>query len=73
MLFIDGVIILDILIYGLSDPLVALFYNLIPNPTVAGTNIVIEITTLIAMLFWALLFAAGVRLLRLVITPPDPR
>jgi hypothetical protein len=61
------------LVYGLSAPLVALFQNLIPNPAVAGTNIVIEITTLIAMLFWALLFAAGVRLLRLVITPPERR
>ena len=61
------------LIYGLTEPMVALFNNLIPNPAVAGTNIVIEITTLIAMLFWALLFAAGVRLLRLAITPPDRR
>ena len=61
------------LIYGLTEPMVALFNNLIPNPAVAGTNIVIEITTLIAMLFWALLFAAAVRLLRLAITPPDRR
>ena len=61
------------LIYGLTEPMVALFNNLIPNPAVAGSNIVIEITTLIAMLFWALLFGAGVRLLRLAITPPDSR
>lgn len=61
------------LVYGLTEPMVALFNNLIPNPAVAGTNIVIEITTLIAMLFWALLFAAAVRLLRLAITPPDRR
>lgn len=61
------------LVYGLSEPLVVLFQNLIPNPAVGGSNIVIEITTLIAMLFWALLFAAGVRLLRLVITPPERR
>jgi uncharacterized protein YggT (Ycf19 family) len=59
------------LVYGLSEPLVALFQNLIPNPAVGGANIVIEITTLLAMLCWALLFAAGVRLLRLVITPPE--
>lgn len=61
------------LVYGLTEPMVALFNNLIPNPAVAGSNIVIEITTLIAMLFWALLFAAGIRLLRLAITPPDRR
>ena len=61
------------LVYGLTEPMVALFNNLIPNPAVAGSNIVIEMTTLIAMLFWALLFAAGIRLLRLAITPPDRR
>ncbi|MCW5853171.1 MAG: YggT family protein [Anaerolineae bacterium] len=61
------------LIYGLTEPMAALFNNLIPNPAVAGSNIVIEITTLIAMLFWALLFGAGIRLLRLALSPPDRR
>ena len=61
------------LVYGLTEPMVALFNNLIPNPAVAGTNIVIEITTLVAMLFWALLFGAGIRLLRLALAPADRR
>ena len=50
------------LVYGLTEPMVALFNNLIPNPAVAGTNIVIEITTLIAMLFWALLASGQINM-----------
>jgi hypothetical protein len=40
------------LIYGLSAPFMALFYNLTGNPAAAGS--VIEVTTLIAMLVYAL-------------------
>jgi hypothetical protein len=41
------------LIYGLSAPFMVLFYNLTGNPAAAGS--VIEVTTLIAMLVYALL------------------
>ncbi len=58
------------LVYLLTAPFVALFGNLVPNPVVAGTNVVFEITTLIAMLFWALLFAAAWRLVRMLMAPP---
>ncbi|MBN2292133.1 MAG: YggT family protein [Pirellulales bacterium] len=41
-------------IYGLSAPFVALFASLLQNPTLGGTS-VLEITTLIAMLVYAIL------------------
>jgi hypothetical protein len=41
-------------IYRLSEPFVTLFASLLQNPTVNGTG-VLEITTLIAMLVWAIM------------------
>lgn len=41
-------------IYGLSTPFVALFASLTQNPTLGGAS-VLEITTLIAMVVWAIM------------------
>jgi len=56
-------------IYGLSAPLVALFANLVQNP-VFNTTSILEITTIIAMLVFAI--AAGLigRLTWLVLSRP---
>jgi hypothetical protein len=51
------------LVYGVTAPLTALFDNLFPNPR-SGAQ-VIEVTTLVAMLFYILLFWAIAQLLRL--------
>lgn len=40
-------------IYGLSEPFVALFASLLQNVSVGGTS-VLEVTTLIGMLVWAI-------------------
>jgi hypothetical protein len=41
-------------IYGLSAPFVALFASLLQNPTLGGAG-VLEVTTLIAMVVYAIL------------------
>jgi uncharacterized membrane protein len=55
-------------IYGLSYPFVALFANLLQNPTL-GTG-VLEITTLIAMLVWGIVGWLLGRLIWLVLSRP---
>lgn len=57
------------LVYGLSAPFVALFATLVPNVAVGGSS-VLEITTLIAMLAWAIVAWLIGRLLWLVLSRP---
>ncbi len=57
------------LVYGLSAPFVALFATLMPNPALGGAS-VLEITTLIAMLAWAIVAWLIARLLWLVLSRP---
>lgn len=57
------------LIYGLSAPFVALFASLARNPTLGGAS-VLEITTLIAMLVWAIVGWLVGRLIWLVMSRP---
>lgn len=54
---------------GLSYPFVALFANLVANP-VFGTNSVLEVTTLIAMLVWAIVAWVVGRLVWLTLSRP---
>ncbi|NWF68394.1 MAG: YggT family protein [Chloroflexi bacterium] len=56
-------------IYGLSAPFVALFASLLQNPTPGGAS-VLEITTLIAMLVWAIAAWLVGRLIWLVMSRP---
>lgn len=56
-------------IYGLSSPFVALFATLLQNPTLSATS-VLEITTLVAMLVWAIVAWLVGRLLWLVLSRP---
>ncbi len=56
-------------VYGLSAPFVALFASLMQNPTLGGTS-VLEITTLIAMLVWAIVAWLVARLIWLVLSRP---
>jgi uncharacterized protein YggT (Ycf19 family) len=56
-------------IYGLSAPFVALFASLLPNPAL-GTTGMLEITTLIAMLVWAIVAWLVSRLIWLVLSRP---
>jgi hypothetical protein len=56
-------------IYGLSAPFVALFASLLQNPTL-GTTAVLEITTIIAMLVWAIVAWLVGRLIWLVLSRP---
>ena len=56
-------------VYGLSSPFVALFASLMQNPTLGGTS-VLEITTIIAMLVWAIVAWLTGRLLWLVLSRP---
>lgn len=53
----------------LSSPFVALFATLVQNPTLGGTS-VLEITTLIAMLVWAIVAWLVGRLVWLVLSRP---
>ena len=53
----------------LSYPFVALFASLVQNPTPGGTS-VLEITTLIAMLVWAIIAWLVGRLIWLVLSRP---
>src|SRR5215207_1147448 len=56
-------------IYALSYPFVALFANILQNPAV-GTTGVLEITTIIAMLAWAVVALLVGRLMWLVLSRP---
>jgi hypothetical protein len=56
-------------IYGLSAPFVALFASLMQNPTLGGAS-VLEITTLIAMVVWAIAAWLVARLIWLVMSRP---
>lgn len=56
-------------IYGLSAPFVALFASLMQNPALSATS-VLEVTTLIAMLVWAIVAWLTGRLLWLVLSRP---
>jgi YggT family protein len=57
------------LIDGLSLPFVALFAGLLQNPTMGGAG-VLEITTLIAMLVWAIVAWLLGRMVWLVLSRP---
>lgn len=56
-------------IYDLSSPFVALFASLLENPTLGGAS-VLEITTLIAMLVWAIVGWLMGRFIWLVLSRP---
>jgi YggT family protein len=56
-------------IYELSAPFVALFASLLQNPTLGGAS-VLEVTTLIAMLVWAIVAWLVARLIWLVLSRP---
>jgi hypothetical protein len=56
-------------IYDLSAPFVALFGDLLENPTF-GDTAVLEVTTLIAMLVWAVVASLAGRLIWLVLSRP---
>jgi hypothetical protein len=56
-------------IYGLSAPFMALFASLLQNPTLGGAS-VLEITTIIAMLVWAIVAWLVGRLIWLVLSRP---
>ncbi len=56
------------LVYDLSVPFVFLFEGLFRNP--ASGPVVFELTTLFAMLFYLFAYWWGVRLVRLLLTPP---
>lgn len=56
-------------IYGLSTPFVAMFASLMQNPTLGGAS-VLEITTLIAMLVWAIVAWLAARFIWLVMSRP---
>lgn len=54
---------------GLSSPFVALFASLLQNPTLGGTA-VLEVTTMIAMLVWAIVAWLLGRLIWLTLSRP---
>ncbi len=56
-------------IYKLSAPFVALFTSLLKNPTLTGSAI-LEVTTIIAMLVWAIVAWLLGRLIWLVLSRP---
>jgi hypothetical protein len=56
-------------IYGLSAPFVALFASLVQNPMLGGAS-VMEITTLIAMLVWAIVGWLAGRFIWLMMSRP---
>lgn len=57
------------LIYGLTQPLVFVFATLFANPSVGPGN-VLELTTIIAMVAWAILGWALTRLVWLALSRP---
>jgi len=56
-------------IYGLSAPFVALFTSLLQNPTL-GETAVLEVTTMVAMLVWAIAGWLMGQLIWLVLSRP---
>jgi hypothetical protein len=56
-------------IYALSSPFVVLFASLLQNPTLGGAS-VLEITTLIAMVVWAIVAWLVARLIWLMMSRP---
>lgn len=56
-------------IYALSSPFVALFGSLLQNPTLSSTS-TLEITTIIAMIAWAIVAWLVGRLMWLVLSRP---
>ena len=56
-------------IYGLSAPFVALFANLVQNP-VFNTTAIVEITTIIAMLVYAIIAGLVGRFVWLILSRP---
>lgn len=56
-------------IYDLSSPFVVLFESLLNNPTL-GTSGVLEVTTLIAMIVWAIVGWLVGRLIWLILSRP---
>ncbi|MCC7446259.1 MAG: YggT family protein [Anaerolineae bacterium] len=57
------------LVYGLTGPFVALFANLFANPTINGAA-VLELTTIVAMIVYAILAWIIGRLIWLVLSRP---
>lgn len=57
------------LIYGISAPFVALFQTLLVNPSLGGASI-LEFTTMIAMLVWAILAWLVTRVIWLLMSRP---
>lgn len=57
------------LIYGISAPFVALFQTLLVNPSLGGAS-VLEFTTMIAMLVWAILAWLVTRVIWLLMSRP---
>lgn len=55
------------LIDKLSDPFVVLFASLLQNPSLGGSS-VLEVTTIIAMLVWAIVLGLAGRLIWLVLS-----
>jgi uncharacterized membrane protein len=60
-----------VFIYGITKPLVAPFTALVGTPTSGGT--ILELTTLIAMAVYALLFWVVVRVVRIATNRPSAR
>jgi hypothetical protein len=60
-----------VFIYGITKPFLAPFTGLVGTPTSGGT--ILEVTTLIAMLVYALFFWVVVRVIRVVLDRPSAR
>ena len=60
-----------VIIYGITEPLIAPFALLIGTPTAGG--VILEVTTLIAMAIYALLFWGVVSVIRIVMNRPVAR
>jgi uncharacterized protein YggT (Ycf19 family) len=63
-------------VYGFTEPFVSLFYGLIANPVFNGTNLtrnVIEFTSLIAILVYALMAFVIVRFIKIAFAKSSPR
>lgn len=60
-----------VLIYGITEPLIAPFALLVGTPTAGG--VILEVTTLIAMAIYALLFWGIVSVIRIAVSRPIAR
>jgi uncharacterized membrane protein len=60
-----------VLVFGLTGLFAAPFIGLVQTPTLSGSPV--EITTLIAMLVYALIFWGVIYIIRLVVDPPGTR